>query len=203
MIRLLRKLMWWVRRRAKEEQLLEELHFHVAEETDEREASGLPLDQARLAARRDLGDLTRLQEETRTLWTWTGVEQLAQDVRYGVRTMIRERTFTVLAALSLALGIGANTAIYSFMDAILVRQLPVGDPASLAVVKWRSKPFAFGSKAEGGSEFVLRSIDGSFYRDADGMSGSIFPFAAFERLQPASEPVFSSLFGYHPAGNVT
>ena len=53
--------------------------------------------------------------------------------------MLKNRLFTALAALSLALGIGANTAIYSFMDAILLRSLPVADPASLVVLKWRSK----------------------------------------------------------------
>ena len=59
--------------------------------------------------------------------------------------MLKNRTFTALAALSLALGIGANTAIYSFMDSILLRSLPVRDPASLVVMKWHSKPFAFGA----------------------------------------------------------
>ena len=84
--------------------------------------------------------MTRVLEETRTVWAWTPLEQLAQDVRYAFRTMIRNRTFTALAAISLALGIGANTAIYSFMDSILLRSLPVSDPASLVVVKWRSRP---------------------------------------------------------------
>ena len=68
------------------------------------------------------------------------LEQLAQDLRYGLRAWSRTALFTALAALSLALGIGANTAIYSFMDAILLRSLPVADPASLVVVKWRSGP---------------------------------------------------------------
>ncbi len=146
--------------------------------------------------------MTLLQEDTRNLWTWTWLEQLAQDVRYGLRTMFKNRMFTALAALSLALGIGANTAIYSFMDSILLRSLPVSDPASLVVVKWRSKPFASGSRATNGSEFVLRSIDGSTYRDSAGVTAAIFPFPAFERLQEASTPVFSSIFAYHPAGNV-
>ena len=88
------------------------------------------------------------------------VEQLAQDVRYGLRGMVKHRTFTVLAALSLALGIGANTAIYSFMDSILLRSLPVSDPASLIVVKWRSKP-----TVRSGRQFVLHSIDGSTFDD--------------------------------------
>ena len=57
-------------------------------------------------------------------------------------------------------GIGANTAIYSFMDAILLRSLPVSDPASLVVMKWRARPYAYGTRATNGSEFVMHSSDG-------------------------------------------
>jgi macrolide transport system ATP-binding/permease protein len=202
MTSLFRKLPWWVRRRRKELELDEELQFHLEQEADERRASGLPADQAAWAARRDLGNVTRLREDTRTLWTWTLLEQLAQDFRYGLRTMLKNRTFTALAALSLALGIGANTAIYSFMDSILLRSLPVWDPASLVVMKWHAKPFAYGRSATNGSEFVLRSISGTFYDEPDGKSGFIFPFPAFERLQQASEPVLSSIFGYFKAGKM-
>src|SRR5207342_2602581 len=167
---LFRRFLWWLRRREKEDQLREELQFHLAEDADERHATGLPEDQATWAARRDLGNVTRLREETRTLWTWMLLEQLAQDVKYACRTMARNRMFTALAALSLALGIGANTAIYSFMDSILVRALPVDDPGSLVVIKWRSKLVNFG----GGSEFVLHSINGSTYTDRGGTTASIF-----------------------------
>src|SRR5262245_5822100 len=200
---LFRKLSWWLHRRRRERELDEELQFHLEEERDEQRASGLPASQAAWAARRDLGNLTLLREDARALWTWTALEQLAQDLRYGVRTMLKNRAFTALAALSLALGIGANTAIYSFMDSILLRSLPVSDPASLAVVKWRAKPFAYGRRAMNGSEFVLRSISGSFYDDdAGGPTGFIFPFPAFERLQQVSEPVLSSIFGYFRAGKM-
>ena len=198
MTSLFRKFTWWMQRRRKEHQLREELQFHLAEEADERQANGLPADQARLAARRDLGNATLVQEDARTLWTWIALDQLAQDIRYALRSMVKNRAFTALAALSLALGIGANTAIYSFMDSILLRSLPVSDPASLVVVKWRSRPFNFSD----GGEFVMRSIDGSTYRDAAGITAAIFPFPAFERLQQASAPVLSSVFAYHPAGNV-
>jgi predicted permease len=193
-----RKFTWWVQRRRKEAELREELQFHLAEEADERQADGLTEDQARWAACRDLGNVTRLREDTRTLWTWTPLEQLAQDLRYALRMMFKNRAFTALAALSLALGIGANTAIYSFMDSILLRSLPVSDPGSLVVVKWRSRPFNFAT----GAEFVMHSVDGSTYNDPEGKTASIFPFPAFERLQEASSPVLSSLFAYKLAGSV-
>ena len=86
-----RKFTWWLQRRRKEDELREELQFHLAEEAGERQADGLSEDQARWAARRDLGNVTLLQEDTRTLWSWILLEQLAQDVRYGLRTMFKNR----------------------------------------------------------------------------------------------------------------
>ncbi len=202
MIALFRKLTWWLQRRRREDELDEELRFHLDEEMDSRRADGLPEEEVRRIARRDLGNLTVVQEDARAVWTWTLLEQLAQDLRYALRTMVRNPMFTGLAALSLALGIGANTAIYSFMDAILLRSLPVSDPASLTVLKWRSRPFAVGSKAVNGSEFVMHSIDGRTEDDPTGTTAAIFPFPAFERLRQASESVFSSLFAYYPAGSL-
>jgi macrolide transport system ATP-binding/permease protein len=198
MISIFRKLQWWLGRRRKEEELREELQFHLAEEREERSAYGLSADEAARAAQRDLGNATLLHEDARTLWSWILLEQLAQDVRYGLRGMFKNRMFTALAALSLALGIGANTAIYSFMDAILLRSLPVADPASLVVVKWSSRPW----QNTNPSQFVMRSGDGRTYRDPSGIVAAIFPFPAFERLQEASAPVLSSLFAHKPAGNV-
>jgi hypothetical protein len=108
MIPLLRKIGWWLQRRRKEDELREELAFHLSEEASQREADGLPGGEAMRAARRELGNATLLKEDARTLWSWTLLEQLAQDVRYGVRGMVKHRMFTALAALSLALGIGAK-----------------------------------------------------------------------------------------------
>src|SRR3954470_21936774 len=147
MTSLFRKAQWWLQRRRKEQELHEELEFHLAEEIGERQADGLSADEAKWAARRDLGNATLLREDARTLWSWILLEQLAQDVRYGLRGMFKNRMFTALAALSLALGIGANTAIYSFMDAILLRSLPVADPGSLIVMQWRSGPIGRGSES--------------------------------------------------------
>jgi len=202
MTSLFRRFVWWLRRTRKEDELSEELRFHLAEEADQRQAGGLPEEQARSAAYRDLGNVTLLREDARRLWTWTFLEQLIQDVRYGLRMMRKNGSFTAVVALSMALGIGANTAIYSFMDAILVRSLPVSDPASLVALKWRSKPFAYGSRATDGSEFVLHSIEGSFFDEPAGTAGAILPFAAFERLQQVSQPVLSSIFGYYSGGKV-
>ena len=198
-----RRVTWWMHRRRREDELREELEFHLAEEAAERRAEGLSEDAARWAARRHVGSITLVREDTRALWTSRFLEQLAQDVRYGLRGMFRNRAFTALAVLSLALGIGGNTAIYSFMDAILLRSLPVADPASLVVVKWRSAPVDFGARRPGEpSRFVLHSIDGNTYSDSAGLTAAIFPFPAFERLRQASLPVLSSVFAYFPARRI-
>ena len=196
----LRRLTWWARRSRKDEELREELQFHLDEEASARHADGLSTDEATWAASRDLGNVTLLHENTRTLWTWTLFEQLVQDLRFAVRTMVTNPTFTALAVLSLALGIGANTAIYSFMDSILLRWLPVSDPASLVVLNWHSKDPRIPDK--GWRPFVMHSINGRTYTDpATGLTSGIFPFPAFEMFRKA-DAVFSSVFAYCPAGNL-
>ena len=185
-----RKLRWLTQSGRKEAELREELQFHLEEEAEERRAEGLKEDEARRAARRELGNLTLVQENTRATWGWTILEQLAQDVRYAFRTMAANRLFTTLVVLCLALGIGANTAIYSFMDAIMLRALPVSDPESLVVLNWQAK------SPTRGPNFVMRSMSGSSWRNsASGTTSGMFPFAAFELFQE-EDAVFSSVFAY-------
>jgi predicted permease len=198
MMPLFRKIQWWLGRGTREAELREELQFHLNEEQETRQADGLSADEARWAARRDLGNTALLVEDARALWSWTLLEQLAQDVRYGLRGMAKNRLFTTLAALSLAFGIGANTAIYSFMDAILLRSLPVTDPASLVVLEWRTQESWSGSE----SHVVMHSMDGSTFDEGASTTGAIFPFSAFEHLQAPSAQVLSSLFAHKPAGSV-
>src|SRR5262249_32295108 len=141
-------------------------------------------------------------EDTRALWTWTILEQFAQDARYALRTMARNKAVSAFAVLSLAMGIGAGTAIYSFMDAILLRQLPIADPASLIEISWRAKPVTFGSRGGQRSEFVLHSIDGRFDSDEAGAHARIFPFGAVEPLHQAAAPVLSDVFTYFSYGRM-
>jgi macrolide transport system ATP-binding/permease protein len=190
MISFFRKLKWLTQRRSKEAELRDELQFHLDEEAEERLAEGLAAEQAKRAARRNLGNVASIQEDTRAMWGWTTLEQIAQDVRYAVRTMANAKVFSALAVLSLALGIGANTAIYSFMDSILLRSLPVSDPESLAVLNWQAKG--------AGRVFVMHSMDGHTYRDKSGVTSGIFPYPAFELVRKSGED-FACVFAYHPA----
>ncbi|HKW57819.1 MAG TPA: ABC transporter permease [Candidatus Acidoferrum sp.] len=184
-----RKLSWLGRRGQKEAQLTEELEFHLQEEAEERRAEGLAEGEARYAARRDLGNYTLVREETRAAWGWTLVEQFIQDARYAFRTMAANKTFSALALVSLALGIGANTAIFSFMDTLLLRALPVPDPQSLVVLKWHMNASANARST------VMRGMHGTTYGDSEtGEIGGIFPYPAFELLH-RDGPVFSSVFG--------
>jgi macrolide transport system ATP-binding/permease protein len=192
MMSLLRKLGWLARRRSKEDQLIAELRFHLDEEAEERQTAGMSAADARRAAAHDLGNLGLVLEETRATWSWTLLEQFLQDLRYAARTMLRSPAFTILAALSLALGIGANTAIYGFMDALLLRSLPVADPSSLVVLKWHLT-----GKSDS-SDTVVHSVSGHFYDDPKtGHTTTIFPFPAFERLRQTNS-VLSVLFAYRP-----
>jgi predicted permease len=183
-----RKLRWLTQRDRKETELHEKIQFHLEEEAEQRQAQGLTEETARWAARRELGNLTRVHENTRATWGWTILEQLGQDVRYAFRTMAANRLFTTLVVLCLALGIGANTAIYSFMDSILLRSLPVSDPESLVVLNWHAR--------SPGRDFVMRAMSGSSWGDSkSGTTSGMFPFGAFELFQK-DDAIFSSVFAY-------
>ena len=118
---------------------------------------------------------------------------LWQDVRYGIRMLRKNPGFTVVAVLTLALGIGANTAIYSFMESILLRSLPVADPESLLVLNWHSRPPQNANKEW---VHVVHGVQGICWPgDKGAMVSGMFPYAAFETLREEN-PVFSTLFGY-------
>jgi predicted permease len=118
-------------RRRKECDLEEELQSHLELATDDSE----PGNEALSAARRQLGNQTIIRESTRSTWGWEPVESLFRDVLYGVRGLRRTPVFTIAAILTLALSIGANTAIFSLLNAIVLRTLPVHAPQQLSFVE--------------------------------------------------------------------
>jgi predicted permease len=115
----------------------EELQFHVAMRERRLIESGVPSGEAHSRALRELGNPTLLAEQTLDSWRYSFVEALIQDIRYGLRTLRRNPGFTTTAVLSLAMGIGANTAIFSLFDALLFRALPVASPHELVLVTQR------------------------------------------------------------------
>src|SRR6202049_5101471 len=137
---MLRRLRYWMESARRSEALREEMELHLAEKAAELEADDMTPARATAEARRRFGNVGLKHEESREIWIKRFWSELGQDIRYGCRTMIANKAFSALAVLSLALGIGANTTIYSFMESILLRSLPVADPESLVVLNWRSRP---------------------------------------------------------------
>lgn len=123
------------RRDARETDLDAELQFHLEAEADEQIAEGLPPDQARRAARRSLGNITLAKEDAREVWTWGAVERLLQDVRYAIRVLGRQRSFTATALATIVLIVGGTTAVFTLVNAVLLRPLPYPASDRLVIVR--------------------------------------------------------------------
>ncbi len=130
-----RRLLMLFRRGRFNADLDEEMRLHRKLREREEIARGLSPQEAHYAAQRRFGNELVLREESRDMWGWNWLESLLQDTRYGVRMLTKNPGFTTVAVLTLALGIGANTAIFQLLDAVLFRSLPIDHPEELADIR--------------------------------------------------------------------
>ena len=131
--------MWQWRRRPSERDVDDEIAFHLAEEARLREERGAAPDDARAAAHRAFGNVTLVREVTRDMWGTRALASVMQDVRLGLRLLARHRLFATFSIVSLALGIGGTSAVFSLYDAIVLRPLPVHEPEQLVTLALHSE----------------------------------------------------------------
>ena len=149
-------------RRQLDRDLEEELSFHLALREARHAECGVAAADARAVARREFGNVAEFKEACRDMWTFVSLESLWQDLRFAMRTFRKEPGFTAMAILSLALGIGANSAVFTLTNDLLLKAIPVQDPRHLVSL----------GKAEGAG--VLGGLSGSL---------DIFPYELYKQIE--------------------
>jgi predicted permease len=158
-------------------EIQEELEFHLSMDA----ARG----QTPRAARMRLGNLTRIEEETRAVGIFEWLDSAWQDARYGLRQVRKAPALAAAVVLSIAIGVGANTAIFTLVDAALLKPLPVQDPDALRIVEWTSDGFPDG----------IENINGDFGPGAGGRSLGSSVSAALYRKLAAEQSAYAALMG--------
>jgi predicted permease len=145
------------RKKRVEDELSDELRFHLEKLAEENLAQGMAPEEARYHARRELGGIQQIKEECRDMRRVNYVENFLQDIRYGLRQLRRNPGFTAVAIITLALGIGANTAIFSLVDAVMLKSLPVANPKQLVRLGDNNNCCEMTGSTQNGGSYVLYS----------------------------------------------
>lgn len=189
---LARRLRMLLHRRQFDADIEEEMRLHLEMRERQQIEAGMTADEARHAALRRFGNPTLLAEKSHTAWGWRWFEELVQDALYGLRLLRRNPSFTAVAVLTLALGIGANTAIFSLIDAVMLKTLPVEKPEQLVLLNWVAP----------GWPYMIHSLTGDSNRDKSGRSTSTsFSYPIFEDIR-AHAHAFSGVLAFADAGRV-
>jgi len=138
----MKRMLNWFRLRTLESDLDRELKYHVDRRVSDLIHSDLPEPEARRRAALELGGATQVREEVRDIWLTRWLRDFVYDVRFSARSFVRNRSFTATSVLSLALGIGATTAIYSLVDQVVLHALPVDHPERLVLIDWNGEQMA-------------------------------------------------------------
>src|SRR5689334_15250387 len=124
-------------------ELNQEIESHIQERMDELMNRGLPEAEARHQALREFGNVARIQEDARAVWRHLWFDQCVQDLRYGLRGLLKRPSFTLITVLTLGVGIGACTTVFSQLNAVFWKALPVEHPEQLRTVAWTSARRSF------------------------------------------------------------
>src|SRR5438552_2805954 len=130
------RLLNWFRRADLERGLDRELRYHFDRRVSDLMRAGLAEWQARREAALELGGLAQVREEVRDVWLTRWLRDFVYDLRFSARSFLRSPLFTAAAVLSLALGIGSTTALYSLIDQVVLRALPIDHPEQLVLIDW-------------------------------------------------------------------